>query len=138
VRKQNKKRQDTLAQTATGLHGRLYARAFYVKNCNNVPFVYITIDNGMASVAVKRRILEKLSKNKININAGQVIYSGTHTHAGPAGMFDYFLFEITSLGYIEEVTEAMADGVYRAILNARSDSFTARVSKLNTNNVLVF
>ena len=113
------------AQTATGLHGRLYARALYVKNCLSAPFVYVTIDNGMGSVAVKRRVVEKLNNNGININGAQIIYSGTHTHSGPAGMFDYFLFEITSQGYVEETTEAMADGVYNAIISARSDSFNS-------------
>ena len=70
-------------QTATGLHGRLYARSFYVKNCeSNVPWVYVTIDNGMASVAVKRKVLKKLAAVGVGLKSENIIYSGTHTHSG--------------------------------------------------------
>jgi enoyl reductase-like protein len=62
------------AQIATGIHGRLYARALYAKTCEGNPIVYVTIDNGMASVAVKRRIIEKLNKNGVNILPAQLIY----------------------------------------------------------------
>ena len=35
-------------------------------------------------------------------------------------MFDYLLFEVTSLGYIEETAEAMAEGVFKSIMLGRS------------------
>ena len=37
-------------------------------------------------------------------------------------MFDYLLFEVTSLGYIEETAEAMAEGIFQSIFAARQDS----------------
>ena len=111
----------TPAQTATGFHGRMYARAMYVRNCDGSPFVYVSLDNGMGSWAVKRGVLQKLAKGGVNLNSAQVIISGTHTHSGNAGYFDYFVFEITSSGFIKDSTDAIIDGVYEAILEARLD-----------------
>ena len=70
------------SQIASGLHGRLYARnwlsldqvshfrsvcrilffhianlrTMFVSECGNEPFIYVTIDNGMCSVALKREV----------------------------------------------------------------------------------
>ena len=40
-----------------------------------------------------------------------VMLSGTHTHSGPAGFFQYLLFDITSQGFIQGTFDAMVTGI---------------------------
>ena len=39
-----------------------------------------------------------------------VCISGTHTHSGPAGYFQYLLYEVTSLGFVQETLDSLVDG----------------------------
>ena len=48
-------------------------------------------------------------------NTDNVILSGTHTHSGPAGFFQYVLFEVTSLGFVKESLDAVVDGIVQSI-----------------------
>ena len=45
--------------------------------------------------------------------AENVVLSATHTHSGPAGFLQYVLFEVTSLGFIEQTFNALVDGIAR-------------------------
>ena len=110
-------------QDATGLHGRLYSRAMYTRQClTGKVFVFVTMDNGMGAWAHKRAVLQDLAKQGVTLEPDQVILSGTHTHSGPAGYFDYFLFEVTSKGYIDDVHRSMTWGTVDSILKARQAS----------------
>ena len=40
-----------------------------------------------------------------------VVLSGTHTHGGPAGYFQYTLLFITSKGYVKASVKALVDGI---------------------------
>ena len=40
-----------------------------------------------------------------------VLLSGTHTHSGPAGYFQYTLFMISSKGYIPAAMEPLVNGI---------------------------
>eukprot|EP00064_Thunnus_orientalis_P023783 superscaffoldBa00009365_g24043 len=42
-----------------------------------------------------------------------VVLSGTHTHSGPAGYFQYTLFMITSKGYIKASIEPLVDAIVK-------------------------
>lgn len=42
-----------------------------------------------------------------------VVLSGTHTHCGPAGYFQYTLFMITSKGYIKESIQPLVNGIVK-------------------------
>ena len=58
-------------------------------------------------------------------NTDNVILSGTHTHSGPAGFFQYVLFEVTSLGFVKESLDAVVDGIVQSIaIGERSLSLT--------------
>ena len=48
--------------------------------------------------------------------ADNVVLSATHTHSGPAGYMQYILFEVTSLGFVEQTFQALVDGISRSIL----------------------
>lgn len=44
-----------------------------------------------------------------------VCISGTHTHSGPGGYWQYVLFEVTSLGFVEESLDVIVDGIVESI-----------------------
>ena len=44
-----------------------------------------------------------------------VLISGTHTHSGPGGYWQYVLFEFTSLGFVKESLDVIVDGVVESI-----------------------
>ena len=44
-----------------------------------------------------------------------VLLSGTHTHSGPGGYWQYVLFEVTSLGFVKESLDVIVDGVVESI-----------------------
>jgi len=44
-----------------------------------------------------------------------VLLSGTHTHSGPGGYWQYVLFEFTSLGFVKESLDVIVDGVVESI-----------------------
>ena len=45
--------------------------------------------------------------------AENVVLSATHTHSGPAGFLQYILFEVTSLGFVEQTFDALVNGIAR-------------------------
>lgn len=43
----------------------------------------------------------------------------THTHSGPGGYPDDFLYHLTSLGIIKQVREALIEGIVEAVMMVR-------------------
>lgn len=44
-----------------------------------------------------------------------VCISGTHTHSGPGGYWQYVLFEVSSLGFVKESFNVIVDGIVESI-----------------------
>lgn len=44
-----------------------------------------------------------------------VCLSGIHTHSGPAGYFQYVLYEVMSLGFVGETLDMVVDGIVESI-----------------------
>ena len=40
-----------------------------------------------------------------------VAISGTHTHSGPAGFLQYILFQVSSMGSVQDTVEAFVGGI---------------------------
>ena len=59
------------------------------------------------------RKLKEIYGNLYNEN--NVCISGTHTHSGPGGYWQYVLFDITSLGFVEENFNVIVDGIVESI-----------------------
>lgn len=53
--------------------------------------------------------------------------SGTHTHSGPAGFLQYVLYQVTSLGYVQETLDAWVNGISSAVIAAHKDLQTSRI-----------
>jgi neutral ceramidase len=128
------------SQRGSGIHQRLRARAFIMSdNLKSVAFV--SVDGGMASDLVKMRVIDYLNKE-----LGESIYttenlaiSGTHTHSGPAGFLQYVLFQMTSLGFVQETFDAWVTGISEAVLmahrNLKSGSIYVNEGKLYDANI---
>jgi neutral ceramidase len=112
-----------MGQTGAGIHQRLRARAFIVAdNANDKKrFAFVSLDGGMASQLMKIKVVEKLAQ-KYGPNSPytteNVCISGTHSHSGPAGFLQYTLFQVTSLGFVQQAFDAFVDGIVSAIIKA--------------------
>ena len=51
-------------------------------------------------------------------NEKNVLLSATHTHSVPAGFMQYFTFNITNLGFVQQSFDAMVEGITSSIKKA--------------------
>uniref|UniRef100_A0A674GLH6 Neutral ceramidase n=1 Tax=Taeniopygia guttata TaxID=59729 RepID=A0A674GLH6_TAEGU len=104
-------------QVGGGLLSRLYSRAFIVaepKGSKRV--VFVSADIGMVSQRVRLEVLKRLrSKYGELYRRDNVILSGTHTHSGPGGYFQYTLFWITSKGLVQPALSSIVNGIVKSI-----------------------
>eukprot|EP01052_Picozoa_sp_SAG31_P000190 SAG31_NODE_6_length_43291_cov_191.503496_4_plen_652_part_00 len=131
------------SQTAGGLHLRLFARAF-VAASEHAPekrICFVSMDAGMPSQAQKIALVRKLAAKWPDgrYSARNVMISGTHTHSGPSGFFQYMLFDLAGSLHVNATASAFVDGVYDAIVAADSDlapaSISAARSEVNGANI---
>ncbi|KFP92367.1 Neutral ceramidase, partial [Apaloderma vittatum] len=104
-------------QVGGGLLTRLYSRAFIVADPDDLKrVVFVSADIGMVSQRLRLEVLKKLeSKYGDLYRHDNVILSGTHTHSGPGGYFQYTLFWITSKGLIKPSLNAIVNGIVKSI-----------------------
>ncbi|NXP36860.1 ASAH2 ceramidase, partial [Leiothrix lutea] len=104
-------------QVGGGLLSRLYSRAFIVADPEGSSrVVFVSIDIGMVSQRVRLEVLKQLqSKYGELYRQDNVILSGTHTHSGPGGYFQYTLFWITSKGLVRPALSSIVNGIVKSI-----------------------
>ncbi|NXK88637.1 ASAH2 ceramidase, partial [Formicarius rufipectus] len=104
-------------QVGGGLLTHLYSRAFIVADPEDSRrVVFVSADIGMMSQRVRMEVLQRLrSKYGDLYRQDNVILSGTHTHSGPGGYFQYTLFWLTSKGLIRPSLNAIVNGVVKSI-----------------------
>uniref|UniRef100_A0A8C7XPX7 Neutral ceramidase n=1 Tax=Oryzias sinensis TaxID=183150 RepID=A0A8C7XPX7_9TELE len=102
-------------QKAAGIHTRLFSRAFIVDD-GNQRVLFVTADIGMISQRLRLEVLKALQEKYGDLYRQEnVVMSGTHTHCGPGGYFQYTLFMITGNGYVKESTEPLVNGIVKSI-----------------------
>lgn len=104
-------------QTAAGLHTRLYSRAFIVADpSTSKRVVFVSTDIAMVSQKLRLEVMKLLKRKYGSLyRQDNVVLSGTHTHSGPAGYFQYTLCLITSKGYIKPSIDALISGIVKSI-----------------------
>jgi len=108
-------------QNAAGILQRLRARAFIFVGANGKRVVFVNIDACMGSQLVHLEVLSQLEALYGDLyNVDNVAISGTHTHSGPGGFFQYVMFNIPSIGFIRESMDALVDGIVQAIVLAHN------------------
>lgn len=105
------------SQSSSGIHFRLYSRAFVIADQkNDTRIVFVSADVAMISQLVKLEVIKKLQAQYGTVyNEQNVCLSSIHTHSGPGGFLQYVLYEITSLGFVRESLDAIVDGIVKSI-----------------------
>ncbi|XP_071106095.1 neutral ceramidase B-like [Haliotis cracherodii] len=110
------------SQTSNGIHLRQYSRAFvFADSGNKTRTVFVSTDSCMVSEDVKLEVVKRLRSEYGSLYTERnLCISGIHTHSGPAGFHQYLLFEITSLGFVNQSFVALVDGIVDSIRMAHS------------------
>lgn len=116
-------------QNARGLLTRLYSRAFIMidpDGSNRVAFV--TVEIGMISQRLRLEVLKRLqSKYGSLYRRDNVILSGTHTHSGPGGYFQYTIFVLACEGFNNRTFEYMVSGIVKSIEIAHTNTKPGKI-----------
>lgn len=117
------------SQISEGIHLRQFSRAFIVVDPDTqTRVVYVNIDACMLSQVVKLEVIKELKKKYGNLYTERnVCISGIHTHSGPGGFHQYILFDITSLGFVNETFMALKDGIVKSIERAHGNIQPANI-----------
>uniref|UniRef100_A0A8C5VXE0 Neutral ceramidase n=1 Tax=Microcebus murinus TaxID=30608 RepID=A0A8C5VXE0_MICMU len=123
-------------QNARGILTRLYSRAFIMAEPDGSNrILFISIDIGMVSQRLRLEVLNRLqSKYGSLYRRDNVVLSGTHTHSGPAGYFQYTLFVIASEGFSNRTFEYMVSGIMKSIEIAHTNMKPGKIF-INKGNV---
>lgn len=107
-------------QNAQGLLTRLFSRAFIMAEPDGSNrTVFVSVDIGMISQRIRLEVLNRLKTKYGSLyRRDNVILSGTHTHSGPAGYFQYTLFVIASGGFSNRTFEYIVTGIVKSIETA--------------------
>ncbi|XP_070539275.1 neutral ceramidase-like [Ptychodera flava] len=112
------------SQTTRGIHFRLFSRAYIVADHDDDSkrFVFVNADIAMGAQIVKLEVIKRLDIVHPGLYTDQnIAFSGQHTHSGPAGYQQYLLYDITSLGFLEDSFEAIVEGLEKSILRAHNN-----------------
>ncbi|EHB18488.1 Neutral ceramidase [Heterocephalus glaber] len=124
-------------QNAQGLLTRLYSRAFIMAEpdgSNRV--VFVSIEIGMVSQRLRLEVMNRLkSKYGSLYRRDNVILSGSHTHSGPGGFFQYTLFVLASKGFSNRTFEYMVSGIMKSIDIAHQNMKPGKIF-INKGNVV--
>uniref|UniRef100_A0A8I5UX74 Neutral ceramidase n=1 Tax=Pongo abelii TaxID=9601 RepID=A0A8I5UX74_PONAB len=123
-------------QNAQGILTRLYSRAFIMAEPDGSNrTVFVSIDIGMVSQRLRLEVLNRLqSKYGSLYRRDNVILSGTHTHSGPAGYFQYTVFVIASEGFSNQTFQHMVTGILKSIDIAHTNMKPGKIF-INKGNV---
>ncbi|KAM9618783.1 neutral ceramidase [Trichechus inunguis] len=123
-------------QNAQGILTRLYSRAFIMAELDGSNrVVFVSIDIAMVSQRLRLEVLKRLeSKYGSLYRRDNVILSGTHTHSGPAGFFQYTIFIIASEGFSNRTFEYMVNGIIKSIDIAHANMKPGKIF-INKGNV---
>lgn len=121
------------AQKTNGVLHRLFARAFVIEenstSKNRSCLAVVVADIWTCTQAVKNAVVEKL-KGRFGSNrypAERVMISGTHTHAGPGGYSEYYLYNLSIGGFDQKVFDIIVDGIVSAIIDAHNRLAPGRI-----------
>ncbi|XP_049948668.1 neutral ceramidase-like isoform X1 [Schistocerca serialis cubense] len=117
-----------LEQRGTGLHLRQFSRAYIFQDDDGSRLVFTSIDAAMIGNGLRRDVISKLRKEFGDMYSERnVMISATHTHSGPGGFMQDFLFDISSLGFVRQTYNALLSGIVQSIRRAHLSMQPARL-----------
>lgn len=108
-------------QQTAGIHLRTLARAFVVDDGAN-RVVFVTAELGALFQSVHQEVLRRLADSYDGLYTEQnVLLNATHTHAACGGDSHYAAYDLATLGFQEQVFDAVVEGITEAIGKAHDD-----------------
>ncbi|WP_406690835.1 neutral/alkaline ceramidase [Saccharopolyspora sp. ID03-671] len=108
-------------QQTAGIHLRTLARAFVVDDGAN-RVVFVTAELGALFQSVHQEVMRRLIETYGGLYTEQnVLLNATHTHSACGGDSHYAAYDLATLGFQEEVFEAVVGGITEAIGAAHDD-----------------
>ena len=123
-------------QRTDGVDMPLYARAFVIREnrSGGRSLTLVVADIWTCTQIVKREVLMRLNyglaKNSWRYTDENLLIAGTHTHAGPGGYSEYFLYNLTIGGFDQGVFDIIVNGIVQAVQSA---NLNARPGRLFVN-----
>ncbi|MCX4244758.1 neutral/alkaline non-lysosomal ceramidase N-terminal domain-containing protein [Paraliomyxa miuraensis] len=110
---------NVVESVATPLHARAFALV-EPSPPRARPLVLVCCDLAFISLALRRRVLDRLAERMPEAGLGhaEVVLMATHTHSGPGGFTHYPFYNITIPGFCASVLEGLAQGIATAIEQA--------------------
>ena len=104
----------------SGLHQRLYARAFAIQDGHNQNFFMIHTDTCFVTMALKERVLKnlRLALPQLGLSHANLMIMASHTHSAPGGFSNHFYYNAPSNGMVEENFEILHKGITQAAIEA--------------------
>eukprot|EP01119_Soliformovum_irregulare_P003951 TRINITY_DN14980_c0_g1_i1.p1 TRINITY_DN14980_c0_g1~~TRINITY_DN14980_c0_g1_i1.p1 ORF type:complete len:704 (-),score=205.22 TRINITY_DN14980_c0_g1_i1:76-2187(-) len=124
-------------QVTAGLHFRLRARAFVFGTVSNPNdrIVFVNTDSCMMFGGLKQTVIQNLNAKYGNLYHDEnVLISGIHTHAGPAGYSFELLYNIMSWGFHKPNFDVIVDGIVSAISMAHNKYEQNKGAKILLNS----
>lgn len=123
-------------QNAQGLLTRLYSRAFVLADSDGSNrMAFVSVELCMISQRLRLEVLKKLqSKYGSLYRRDNVILSGTHTHSGPAGYFQYTIYVLASEGFSNRTFQYLVSGIVKSIEIAHTNLKPGKIF-INKGNV---
>ncbi len=106
----------------------LFARAFAIEEnragAGRTSIVLVVADIWSCMQSVKAAVADRVKDLYL---FGSVLIAGTHTHAGPGGYSDYFLYNYSVEGRDQIVFDTIVDGIVKAIRSAHASLAPGRI-----------
>ncbi|WP_225727836.1 MULTISPECIES: neutral/alkaline ceramidase [unclassified Nocardia] len=110
-----------LEQQTAGIHLRPRARAFIIDDGNR-RIVFVVADNGMIFQSVHRGVLLELARRFGDRYTEQnVLLTSIHSHATCGGSSNDYAYNLSILGFQQQVYDAEVNGIVEAIAAADAD-----------------
>lgn len=109
------------AQETSGLHTRLWARAFAIaeKDQPDQRLVYVVSDICFISGVIKSGVIEKLQElYGDRYTHSNVMLTATHNHSGPGAYAGHHMYNMPAKGFSQENFAAIVKGIVDAIRQA--------------------
>ena len=112
-----------------GAAAPLHARAIVLaEDCAaTAPIVFVTVELGMVSEALRTAALEALQRRGIDVDAHRFTITATHTHSGPSGFSTYLFYQAAGPGFSQPLVDRLATGVVAAVCAALESLAPGRV-----------
>lgn len=120
-------------QQTAGLHTRLRARAFvFTDPAADTRLLLVVCELPLMLESVHREALRRLgSAYGDRYTLDNVMLTVTHTHCGPGGYSDHWLYNSNTGGFRPQTFGAIVDGIVAAVERAHADLADATVSVAN-------